>query len=135
MNSAEERVGGGGEAPGGGGGEAEDGPRIAIVLSGGGARGAYEAGVLSFLMSDLPKRLGRRPNFHIVSGASVGAIHACYWLATLHEDDETRAARLARVWDSLTIEHVYRLSVADLLRIPSRLIGYQFWPRPKPGEW
>lgn len=110
-----------------------DGPRIAIVLAGGGARGAYEAGVLSYLMSELPKRLGRRPAFHIVSGASVGAIHACYWVATLHEDDDARAARLAQVWDSLTIEHVYRLSVADLLRIPSRLIGYQFWPRPTEG--
>ncbi|MBI3769515.1 MAG: patatin-like phospholipase family protein [Deltaproteobacteria bacterium] len=115
------------------GDERVDGPRIAIVLSGGGARGAYEAGVLSFLMAELPKRLGRRPTFHIVSGASVGAIHACYWVASLHEDDETRAARLAQVWDSLTIEHVYRLSVADLLRIPSRLLGYQFWPRPVAG--
>ncbi len=115
------------------GDERPDGPRIAIVLSGGGARGAYEAGVLSFLMAELPKRLGRRPTFHIVSGASVGAIHACYWVASLHEDDETRAARLAQVWDSLTIEHVYRLSVADLLRIPSRLLGYQFWPQPVAG--
>jgi NTE family protein len=113
---------------------AEEGPRIAIVLSGGGARGAYEAGVLSYLMSELPKRLGRRPNFSIVSGASVGAIHASYWLATLHEDDETRAARLAQVWDSLSIERVYRLSVGDLLRIPSRLIGSQLWSRPEPGE-
>jgi NTE family protein len=111
-------------------GEREDGPRIAIVLSGGGARGAYEAGVLAYLMAELPKRLGRRPIFHIVSGASVGAIHACYWLASLHEDDELRASRLAQVWDSLTIESVYRLSVGDLLRIPSRMLGYQFWPRP-----
>lgn len=112
----------------------DEGPRVAIVLSGGGARGAYEAGVLSFLMGELPKRLGRRPAFHIVSGASVGAIHACYWLATLHEDDEIRAARLASVWDSLTIENVYRLSVSDLLRIPSRLLGLQFWSRPAPGD-
>jgi NTE family protein len=111
----------------------EDGPRIAIVLSGGGARGAYEAGVLSYLMAELPRMLGRRPTFHIVSGASVGAIHASYWVASLHEDDETRAARLAKVWDSLTIEHVYRLSIGDLLRIPSRLFSFQFWPRPAPS--
>jgi NTE family protein len=113
---------------------AADQPRIAIVLSGGGARGAYEAGVLSFLMAELPKRLGRRPSFDIISGASVGAIHACYWAATLHEDDETRAARLASVWDSLTIEQVYRLSIADLIRIPSRLFASTLWNAPAAGE-
>jgi NTE family protein len=114
--------------------EREGRPRIAIVLSGGGARGAYEAGVLSFLMSDLPKLLGRRPIFDIVSGSSVGAIHACYWVASLHEDDEMRASRLAQVWDSLSIEHVYRLSLADLVRMPSRLLGLPPWQRPTSGE-
>jgi len=114
--------------------EIGDGPRVAIVLSGGGARGAYEAGVLSFLMAELPRRLGRRPTFHIVSGASVGAIHASYWVASLHEDDDIRAARLADVWDSLTIEQVYRFSVGDLLRMPSRLLSYQFRPRPAPSD-
>jgi len=112
---------------------AEDGPRIAIVLSGGGARGAYEAGVLSFLMAELPKRLGRRPTFHIVSGASVGAIHASYWTATLHEDDEVRAARLAATWDSLSIERVYHLSFADLVRIPARLVAAPFSAAPVTG--
>lgn len=112
---------------------AADEPRIAIVLSGGGARGAYEAGVLSFLMEELPKRLGRRPAFDIVSGSSVGAIHACYWTATLHEDDEARAARLAAVWDSLSIERVYGLRLTDLVRIPSRLLGAPFWGAPAAG--
>ncbi len=107
--------------------EASQGPRIAIVLSGGGARGAYEAGVLSFLMSELPKRLGRRAVFDIVSGSSVGAIHACYWTATLHEDDDVRAQRLGAVWDSLSLERVYGLSLADLIRIPTRLLAAPFW--------
>src|SRR5947208_2226839 len=34
-------------------------PRIAVVLSGGGARGAYEAGVLSYVLDELPALLGR----------------------------------------------------------------------------
>jgi NTE family protein len=119
-----------------GGAPPDDGnrrPRIAIVLSGGGARGAYEAGVLSWLMAELPKRIGRRVAFDIVSGASVGAIHASYWCATLHEDDATRAARLATVWDSLSVESVYRLSVADLIRIPSRVFGGPFSRPPDLG--
>ena len=36
-----------------------NGHRVALVMSGGGARGAYEAGVLRYLLDDLPHRLGR----------------------------------------------------------------------------
>ncbi|MEO6026076.1 MAG: patatin-like phospholipase family protein [Candidatus Binatia bacterium] len=108
-------------------GGAPDGhPRVALVLAGGGARGAYEAGVLAFLIEDLPKRLGFMPSFDIVSGASVGAIHAAYWTATLQEDAATRVARLTSTWDSMSLERVYRLSVGDLLRIPSRLFSIPF---------
>jgi NTE family protein len=51
--------------------------RIAAVLSGGGARGAYEAGVLYYILEKLPAILGRPVRFDIISGSSVGAIHAC----------------------------------------------------------
>ena len=51
-------------------------PCFGLVMSGGGARGAYEAGVLSYILDELPGRLGRAPRFQIVTGTSVGAIHA-----------------------------------------------------------
>jgi len=108
-------------------GTSSAGPRVALVLAGGGARGAYEAGVLTFLIEELPKRLGFVPSFDIVSGASVGAIHAAYWMATLQEDAPTRVARLATTWDSMSLERVYRLSLGDLLRIPSRLLSLPFF--------
>ena len=41
-------------------------PRFALVLAGGGARGAYEAGVLRFILGDLPGRIG-----HPVSALSL----------------------------------------------------------------
>lgn len=62
--------------------------RRAIVLSGGGARGAYEAGVLRYLLDELPQRLGRPIALSLISGTSVGAIHACYLGATIHEEAE-----------------------------------------------
>lgn len=31
-------------------------PRLALVLSGGGARGAYEAGTLGYIFEEIPKR-------------------------------------------------------------------------------
>ena len=46
-------------------------PCFGLVMSGGGARGAYEAGVLSYILDELPGRLGRAPRFQIVTGTSV----------------------------------------------------------------
>src|SRR4026207_1103434 len=93
-------------------------PRLAVVMSGGGARGAYEAGVLSYVLDDLPQRLGRRARFDIVTGTGRGAVHACY-LAALQ--DEPGAGRgLLAVWRSLTLETVVRLGAADMVRVPWR---------------
>jgi len=97
-------------------------PRRAIVFSGGGARGAYEAGVVRYLVEGLPQRLGRPVEFDIVCGTSVGAIHACFLGATAHQGPE-RGARLVDFWCSLKIEQVFPLSTIDLLRLPRRMLG------------
>lgn len=60
--------------------------RIAVVLSGGGAFGAYEVGVLRVLES-----MGLRPK--ILAGTSAGAINAVVWLA-----HDFQTAPLERVW-------------------------------------
>ncbi len=96
--------------------------RLGLVLSGGGARGAYEAGVLSYIFGDFTQRLGRRVHFDIVTGTSVGAIHACYVAAS--QDDEGASERLADIWRSLSLEEVYRVGASDLLRVPIRLLGF-----------
>jgi predicted acylesterase/phospholipase RssA len=64
--------------------------RIALVLSGGGALGAYEAGVLRVV-----EAVRLRPA--IVAGVSVGAINAVIWLA-----HGGRAAVLEDVWRRMT---------------------------------
>ena len=65
-------------------------------MSGGGARGAYEVGVLSFVLDDLPRRLGRPLPVDIVTGTSVGAIHACYVGATCGVDGTSALSSWAR---------------------------------------
>lgn len=60
--------------------------RLAVVLAGGGALGAYEAGVLRVL-----ERAGLRPA--VLAGTSIGAINAVGWLA-----HGGRAAAIADVW-------------------------------------
>jgi hypothetical protein len=68
--------------------------RIAVVLSGGGALGAYEVGVLRVL-----ETAGIRPT--ILVGVSVGAINAVLWLA-----HGFRTAPLERVWSRLRASSV-----------------------------
>lgn len=95
--------------------------RFGIVLSGGGARGAYEVGVLAWLLEELPRRLGRPPRIDVFTGTSVGAIHACWLAASLDEPDA--GARLEALWQSLEVAGVYRMGLRDLLAIPRRILG------------
>jgi NTE family protein len=88
---------------------------LAMVLAGGGARGAYEAGVLRYLYTDLARRLGVPPRPDIVSGTSVGAINGA-WIASAGPEG---AHRLWEWWQTVTIEQVYRFGVTDFLKAPS----------------
>ena len=63
--------------------------RIGLVLSGGGARGAYEAGVMSVLGPALAAR-DERPSIYI--GTSVGAVNATYQAAAAHLPPDQEAA-------------------------------------------
>lgn len=92
------------------------------MLSGGGARGAYEAGVLRYILDDLPRETGVRPRFDIVCGTSVGAIHAAFIAATADET-EGRGQRLVEIWEHLQVDEVFRFSAGDLLGIPRKLLG------------
>jgi NTE family protein len=107
-------------------------PMRAIVLSGGGARGAYEAGVLRFVLDELPKRLGHPVRFDVVSGTSVGAIHACFLAAMAHEASGA-GARLAEVWQGFRLDEVLPLSTGDFLRLPRRLLGLWAGATTEPG--
>ena len=97
-------------------------PRRALVFSGGGARGAYEAGVVRYLLEDLPRRLGHPIRFDIVCGTSVGAIHACYMAGTA-DQGEGRAGRLVEVWTRMRVDEMLPFSSRQLLALPRRLLG------------
>lgn len=96
--------------------------RRALVFSGGGARGAYEAGVVRYVLEEMPRRLGRPVHFDILCGTSVGAIHACYLAATADEGSE-RAASLVNFWTSMRVEEILPISARDVWRLPRRLLG------------
>ena len=98
-------------------------PRVALVMAGGGSRGAYEAGVLAHLFENVYPKLADDFEFDIVSGTSVGAIHAAYVAASAHVPGPERARRIAETWEQMNLRDVLQVSVTDLLGIPLRAAG------------
>jgi NTE family protein len=91
----------------------------ALILSGGGARAAYQVGVLTALNELLPKTT-HNP-FPIICGTSAGAINAMA-LATHTGHFYEAVEDLNNLWRDLTTEHVFRTDVAALLAGAGRLI-------------
>lgn len=90
----------------------DDSP-LALVLSGGGARGAYEVGVLRYVLGTLGPRLGEQARPRIFCGTSVGAINACA-IAANHDAADWGVAHLADRWRALKLDDVFRLGWRDL---------------------
>jgi NTE family protein len=74
-------------------------PRVAVVLPGGGARGAYEVGALSVLLPALEAR-GERVD--LWCGTSVGAINAALFASLAHLPADEGAASAVEGWMSMT---------------------------------
>lgn len=97
-------------------------PNTALVLSGGGARGAYEAGVIRYIRDELPKRVRPHVRFEILCGTSVGAINCCFLAATSHTP-EAQGKELIKLWQNLQIDRVYQLGVKEIFNLPRFLLG------------
>src|SRR5882724_6372123 len=95
---------------------------LALVLSGGGARGAYEIGVLRYILGKLTPRLGDSARPRIFSGTSVGAINACA-IAAHHEVPDFGIRHLAERWRQLGLEQVFQLGWGDLAALVRWLFG------------
>jgi NTE family protein len=108
-------------------------PKIGFVLSGGGSRGAYEAGIIHYLRTDLARRLGRQVPIDIVSGTSVGAINASFLAATMN-DPVAQAEQINAAWRALRIEELISLKAADIVRAGRLLLGADP-PPPAPGSF
>lgn len=92
-------------------------PRIGIVLTGGGARAAYQVGVLRAIADLVPKNVANP--FPIVCGTSAGAVNAVA-LAADAANYRRAVLRLQAVWKNFRPEHVYRADVAGVFRNSTR---------------
>lgn len=96
-------------------------PHLALVLGGGGARGAYQAGVLRWIARHYPDL-----SLPILVGVSAGAVNTTH-LAARGGSLRDSVDELARLWLSLTPERVFRADaaslVANVLRWGTRLLS------------
>src|SRR5262249_12266067 len=90
--------------------------RIALVLAGGAARGAYEVGVVEHLIDEVARDLGRDLPLDLLCGTSVGAINACF-LAAYADQPRARVALLKERWRGLQIGDVVRLDALGVARL------------------
>lgn len=100
-------------------------PKIALILSGGGARAAYQVGVLRAIAKMLPEQ--RTTPFSIICGTSAGAINATT-IATHADRFRTGVCRLEYMWKNLSVNDIYKAGTLDVLKtavhwISSFLLG------------
>ncbi len=86
--------------------------KLALVLSGGGARAAYQVGVLRAIANLLPHQSANP--FHIITGASAGALNAAS-IATNAQRLRTGVRALEYVWKNISSEQVYKLDSSSFL--------------------
>ena len=97
-------------------------PRIGLLLTGGGARAAYQVGVLQALAE---LRRARHPGaspsspFSIITGTSAGAINAAS-LACGADDFDGAVQRIVSVWENFEASQVYEADLLSVLRSGAR---------------
>lgn len=95
-------------------------PKIALILTGGGARAAYQVGVLKALRELLPQP--QRNPFQILCGTSAGAINAAV-MAVWAENFGAGVDRLCRVWERFHAHQVYRTDVLGVASSGARWLA------------
>jgi NTE family protein len=96
--------------------------RVGLVLAGGAARGAYEVGIVRYVLEQVSRALGRPVPIDVLSGTSAGSINALM-LAAHADKPAERGAMLAQQWTSLDLEDIVRPSVREMLHVGARILG------------
>ncbi|MUI12102.1 patatin-like phospholipase family protein [Massilia dura] len=98
--------------------------KTGLILTGGGARGAYQVGVLQAIAEILWDEgwAPARCPFQIVCGTSAGAINATA-LACRADNFGESVAKLMDVWSHITVEQVYRADSLGVLRSGARWLS------------
>ncbi|MEB0134967.1 patatin-like phospholipase family protein [Actimicrobium sp. CCC2.4] len=98
--------------------------KTGLVLTGGGARGAYQVGVLkavSDILCEAGWPAGRNP-YDIICGTSAGAINAT--ALACHADNFGEGLQMVlKIWENFSVEQVYRADSLGVLRSGARWLS------------
>lgn len=94
-------------------------PMTALVLTAGGARGAYQAGVMKRI-SELAAYRDNSAPFSIITGASAGAINGAA-IASQHQNFTMGSDLLVKLWANLNAHDVYRTDSLSLIQNVGRM--------------
>ncbi len=94
--------------------------KVGLVLSGGGARGAYQAGVVKAIATIAQKLKTANP-LPILTGVSAGAVNSAF-LASKADDFMKATEELAAMWSKITADQVFRTDIFAAGRSGLRLI-------------
>ncbi|MDH5433621.1 MAG: patatin-like phospholipase family protein [Gammaproteobacteria bacterium] len=95
-------------------------PAVALVLSGGGARAAYQVGVMK-AVSDIVYRSECGNPFPIITGTSAGAINASV-LASYSKTPRVGVRSLQKVWENFSVDQIYRSDFIGIVKNTFRWI-------------
>ncbi len=98
-------------------------PTHGLILSGGGARAAYQVGVLSEVLALLARAgVPRAGLFQVISGTSAGAINAAA-LACGADDPDAAVEELVQVWSDFQVDQVYESDLLSMLGSGARWLS------------
>jgi NTE family protein len=96
----------------------------ALVLSGGGARAAYEVGVLKALLTGQSPATDHIPlDFDVAAGTSAGSLNACLLLSAMHDGPAAAASYVENIW------------LNDFAQIPGSCNNRMFRLRANPAHF
>ncbi len=94
--------------------------RLGLVLSGGGARSAYQVGAVKALV-EIAAGMGVNHPFPVLTGTSAGALNATY-LAAHSQEIPLGVAALEKLWGDLSTGKIYNVGIFSIIKSSLRLI-------------
>lgn len=95
---------------------------LGLILSGGGARGAYEVGVLEYIFSEFADAHGKPPKIDLISGTSVGAVNGAFVASAIGEMPDA-LRQLVSIWADLELPHVLGFGLRQAAGLYRVLLG------------
>lgn len=89
--------------------------KIGIILSGGGAKGAYQAGAMQAIYEFLEEHNAHR-KVQMIAGTSIGSWNALFWLAGLIKSKTGGPGPLERWWSQVNVQNI----ILPIAYVPTR---------------